>query len=44
MRSKKTMDCPRCGSINLREDGIVGGRQFRYYKYSDTQNVFDTYL
>ena len=24
------MDCPRCGSINHRKDGIVGGRQRHY--------------
>ena len=29
---KKTMDCPRCGSINHRKDGIVGGRQRHYCK------------
>ena len=26
------MDCPRCGSINHRKDGIVGGRQRHYCK------------
>lgn len=26
------MDCPRCGSLNHRKDGVVGGRQRHYCK------------